>query len=305
MIILHTLLFGFSLGILIALLAEASFIRNRQKPLILAKDNLLQKKGLIEQIFYPLFSKCEFLFIHFKWEWNRKILEKMLVRACINDKFSPETFWSMQTFMAILFLGLYAFCSWYMQIFGFSLPFTPTAACFSCLVGLIYPYLWVSGKIKKRVKEILYLFPDFVSTLTLSVEAGLDYFAAMVRYLDNSESSDLTFEIGKVVSDVRLGSSREVALKDMSLRLNIVPIQNFVSVLVQATRLGTSIGTVLRAQAEKLRRDRFEAAERAGAIAAQKILFPLVFFIMPAVFLLIFGPLIVRLVTGGLESLFM
>ncbi len=228
----------------------------------------------------------------------------MITKAALQNTFTPEIFWSFEVFMGAFFTALYAFLTWYLRIFGFDAPFYIAYAGIAFAVGIVFPYLWITSLGKKRAKEILRLFPDFVSNLTLSVEAGLDYFAAMIRYLDNADVNPLAREIQKVVGDVRLGSSREVALKEMSLRLGLTPIQNFVAVLVQATRLGTSIGTVLRAQAEKLRRERFEAAERAGAMAAQKILIPLIFLIMPAVFLLIFGPLIVRLVTGGLQSLF-
>lgn len=254
--------------------------------------------------FHTLFTKWAVFFKNRKAVTYRSYLEDRFLQAGIEKKYTPEVFWSFQIFMAFAFLIIYFALSYYMNFFDIDLlPRTWIAASILLCIGFLYPLFWLSQKINTRKNEIMILFPDFVSTLALSVEAGLDYFGAMVRYIENSEKSDLRYEIEKVINDVRLGSNREVALKDFAKRIKVQAVQNFVAVLVQATQLGTSIGVVLKAQTEKLRRERFEKAERAGAIAAQKILFPLIFFIMPSVFLLIFGPLIVKLVTGGFNAL--
>jgi tight adherence protein C len=93
-----------------------------------------------------------------------------------------------------------------------------------------------------------------------------------------------------ILNDIRLGKSRSDALKGFASRVSITEVSSFVSMLVQADMLGASIGPVLRQQAERMRVERFQRAEKAGARATQKILIPLAFFIFPAVLIVIMGP---------------
>lgn len=262
------------------------------------------KKSIVDSTFRPLFSRYAPLFKRIKMPVHRKNLRAKLLRANVAQKYNEEIFWAFQIFMALLFMGVAYGFALYLKFFGFVSKPSPLIALGGMVVGFFYPHMWLSSLIKKRTIEIIRYLPEFVSTLSLSVEAGLDYFGGIVRYTENAEKSALVGELSKTISEVRLGSSRESALRNMADRVPIQPVRNFAAVLIQATNLGTSISQVLKAQAEKLRRERFERAEKAGAMASQKILFPLVFFIMPAVFLLIFGPLVVKLFTGGLESLF-
>lgn len=301
--ILYSILFSIVIGILFHALLEAYLGRKSRKRF---KDptEIKDEKSLVDSTFRPIFLRYSPLFKRAKLPSHRKVLREKLVRANMATKYNEEVFWAFQVFMALFFALLYYGFTWYLKIFGFSSGPKISYALAFAGIGFLYPHLWLSSLIKKRMKEIVRFFPEFVSTLSLSVEAGLDYFGGIVRYIENAEKSALTNELSKTVSEVQLGSSREQALRGLADRVALQPVRTFSAVLIQTTQLGTSISQVLKAQAEKLRRERFEAAERAGAMASQKMLFPLVFFIMPAVFLLIFGPLIVKLFTGGLQSLF-
>lgn len=93
-----------------------------------------------------------------------------------------------------------------------------------------------------------------------------------------------------IINDIRLGTSRADALKGFAARVPIPEVSSFVSMLVQADMLGASIGPVLQQQAERMRVERFQRAEKAGARATQKILVPLVLFIFPAVLIVLIGP---------------
>jgi tight adherence protein C len=101
-----------------------------------------------------------------------------------------------------------------------------------------------------------------------------------------------------VLSEIRLGTSRAEALKAFGRRIEIPEVSSFISVLVQADVLGASIGPVLQSQAERMRVERFQRAERAGARASQKILLPLVLFIFPSVLIVILGPVILQFIYG-------
>ena len=95
-----------------------------------------------------------------------------------------------------------------------------------------------------------------------------------------------------------MGASRQQALRSLSWRANMPEIRSFSALLIQADILGASVGPVLRAQSDLVRTRRFQEAERKGAYAAQKILFPLILCIMPAVFVVIFGPILLNFVYG-------
>ena len=112
--------------------------------------------------------------------------------------------------------------------------------------------------------------------------------------MEKAKAGPFTDELARVLRDIQLGVSRADALRNMSWRINMSEVSSFVAVLVSADQMGASIGKVLRAQSDLIRNDRFMRAEKAGAAAAQKVLLPLFFFILPAVFLVIFGPLVLR-----------
>jgi tight adherence protein C len=166
-------------------------------------------------------------------------------------------------------------------------------------IGAFYlPDYIVSEARKARERQVVRALPGAVDVLSLSVEAGLDFLAAIQRLVERSRSGPLRDEMATVLNDVRLGTSRAQALKNMAARVPVPEITSFVSVLVQADMLGASIGPVLQTQAERMRVERFQRAEKEGAKATQKILFPLVFFIFPAVLIVIVGPVILQYINA-------
>lgn len=167
------------------------------------------------------------------------------------------------------------------------------------LFGFTFPDQWLSGRVAARQLEILMALPYTMDLLTLSVEAGLDFVAAIGKVVEKSPSSPLRDEFATFLQEIQVGNTRQQALRNMSFRLQMSEISSFVSLLVQADELGASVGPVLRAQSDLLRTQRFQRAEKAGAAAAQKILFPLVLCILPAVFIMIFGPIGLAFVYKG------
>ena len=127
----------------------------------------------------------------------------------------------------------------------------------------------------------------------------MDFIAALQRVIDKGASGPLREEITTIVNDIRLGDSRSGALRSFANRINIPEVVSFVGVLVQADRLGASIGGVLRTQADRMRTERFQRAEKAGAMASQKVLVPLGLFIFPAVLIVIVGPVVLTMIYGG------
>jgi tight adherence protein C len=135
--------------------------------------------------------------------------------------------------------------------------------------------------------------------LALSTEAGLDFIGSIQRVVEKAENSVLADELGQVLRDLKLGSTRAEALRKMADRLDIPEVTSFVTVLIDADSTGASIGHVLKQQAVQMRLERFTRAEKAGAKASQTILIPLMLFILPAVFIMVFGPVIIQFISGG------
>jgi tight adherence protein C len=147
------------------------------------------------------------------------------------------------------------------------------------------------------------MFPFVLDMMCLMLEAGLDFASALARISEQLAHHPMGREIALLLNDIQLGRGRADALRRFRGRLRIPAITRFASLLIQADTLGAPIGQLLRDEARQVRFDRFQTAERIGQAAAQKLLFPLVFCIMPVVFLVIFGPLFVQISATGLDGL--
>ncbi|MCB0413456.1 MAG: type II secretion system F family protein [Bdellovibrionales bacterium] len=167
------------------------------------------------------------------------------------------------------------------------------------LVGYVFPSMYCSSQKGQRYTSVIIDLPFFVDLLALSTEAGLDFINAIQRIVDKSTNSVLADELATVLKDIKLGRARADALKDFSKRLDIQEITSFVAVIIDADQTGAPISKVLKDQSNQMRLERFVRAEKAGARASQAILMPMVLFIVPAVFVVIFGPVIVRFFYGG------
>jgi tight adherence protein C len=167
------------------------------------------------------------------------------------------------------------------------------------VAGYLLPDRMVTEQRQAREQRVLRALPSAVDMLTLAVEAGMDFLSGLQRVMDKGAQGPLREEITTIVNDIRLGETRANALKAFARRISIPEIGSFVGVLVQAERLGAPVGTVLRSQADRMRSERFQRAEREGAKASQKLLLPLAVFIFPAVLLVIIGPVALSFVYGG------
>jgi tight adherence protein C len=168
-------------------------------------------------------------------------------------------------------------------------------------VGYMLPGIWLGQQIKKRKKSIIKALPDALDLLTISVEAGLGFDVALQRVTEKWDD-ELSREFRRVISDMRLGRSRREALRDLGERTGVEDVQTFVSAIIQADQLGVSMSKILRLQSDQMRVKRRQRAEEEAQKAPILMLFPMVFLIFPALFVVILGPAIPRLVEsfGGI-----
>jgi tight adherence protein C len=161
------------------------------------------------------------------------------------------------------------------------------------VLGYLIPQMLLTSKVKKRKKQILLAMPSALDLLTISVEAGLSFDAALARVAEKYENP-LTAEITQVLNEIRLGRPRIEALEDMARRCKVEELTNFVQAVVQSEQLGVGIANVLRIQSEEIRRRRRQRAEEQGQKAPLKMLFPMVGCIFPTLFIVLLGPAVVE-----------
>lgn len=185
---------------------------------------------------------------------------------------------------------------------AFFLTGEPVLAVFGA-VGFFIPDSLFNGKIRARQQNIMRNFPTMVDLMALTIEAGLDYMAAIERILKNvkpAQRTELEDELQKMLNEVSLGYTRRDALKRLAMRTGVSEVRSFVGLIIQSDELGTSLVELLRNYAADMRFRRLNKAEKLAAQASTKMLIPLFIFIFPTVFIMMLAPMMKNLVSGGL-----
>jgi tight adherence protein C len=165
------------------------------------------------------------------------------------------------------------------------------------LLGYMMPGIWISRRIKTRKTEITRALPDAIDLLTISVEAGLGFDPALARVVEKWDNG-LTRELGRMLSEIRMGASRRDAMREAANRVNVDDLNTFISAVIQADQLGVSISQVLRIQSKQMRQKRRQRAEEQAHKAPLKMLFPMVFLIFPSIYIVILGPAIPTIISA-------
>ena len=163
--------------------------------------------------------------------------------------------------------------------------------CMAALVVTFYSSMWLSMRIKARHLSIMKALPNVLDLLMLSVESGRDIVSALRDILARRRMDPLGEELTRAFRQMQLGRKRADALRDMAQRVRQPDLTTTVNAIVQAEELGVSIVQLLRVQGDMQRNKRFSLAEKLANEAAVKIIFPVVFCILPSVLIVIFGPL--------------
>lgn len=175
---------------------------------------------------------------------------------------------------------------------------SPTLASMDGLVILaaleeVTPRIWLVTQMRKRSLEVEQGFPGLLDLLTICVEAGLGFDQALAR-VARSTVGRLGSELRQAIAEMGLGKTRKEALQEMVSRLDSEDIRAFVTAVLQADRLGMGMGQVLRLQSEDARKRLRQRAQEKAMKAPIKILFPLVFFLFPGLFIVILGPAMIH-----------
>ena len=167
--------------------------------------------------------------------------------------------------------------------------------------GIAFPVLWIKSKASRRQQSITRSLPDALDLLTICVEAGLGFDAALAKVAEKWED-DLSLAFRRVIQEIQLGKLRREALRDMSDRMEVPDIATFVAAIIQADQLGVSIARVLRIQSDQMRMRRRQRAEELARASQVKILPPVVFLIFPAILIILLGPAVITI--KNMEGIF-
>lgn len=205
-----------------------------------------------------------------------------------------DRFLAIRVITIALIPAVFAACFFVLQV-GSRLQWA--LALFGALVLVLGPDATLNREVADRRYEIQIQLPDILDLLTISVEAGLGFEQALDRTVSSMPGA-LSEEFGRMLGEVRAGASRAEALRAFEQRTGVPEVKSFVLALLQADAFGVSIGRVLRLQADEMRVRRRQLAQERAQKAPVKMLFPMVFCIFPALFIIVLGPAMITTLEG-------
>jgi tight adherence protein C len=223
--------------------------------------------------------------------WEKSQLRIRFMNAGYRSEIAPALFFVAKTLLTFALPSLFVL---YTTVSG--APFKPNTFLMLMVIlaaiGYFLPNAFLARRIAYRKREIFESFPDALDLIIVCVEAGLGLDAALARVGEemHMRSPILGEELHLINLELRAGSSRERALRNLALRTGVEDIDTLVAMLVQSDRFGTSVADSLRVHADSLRTKRRLRAEEAAAKIAVKLLFPLIFLIFPSMLLVLLGP---------------
>jgi tight adherence protein C len=232
-----------------------------------------------------------------KEDWDKSALRLRFANAGIRTPSAPALYFAAKTVLALvlpaialIFLGNAFDADQRMYLLL-------AVLCASAL-GFYLPNLVMTRLVESRQRKLFEDLPDALDLMTVCVEAGLGLDAAMMRVTQEIgvKSHALRDEFDMVLLELRAGSGRDKALRNLSLRTGVEDIDTLAAMLIQADRFGTSVGDSLRVYTDNLRTKRRLRAEEQAAKIALKLLFPLMFFIFPTLLTVLIGPSAIQIV---------
>lgn len=246
---------------------------------------------LFERIVKPLLGRATKRFSKMLPAAKHESLQKKLTLAGNPGNLTPQEF-AVLRYALIFILPLLAGI--------ISIYFNPSISHNLIIVGstlgisIVLPNIYLNLRIAKRKEEVQDTLPEVLDLLTVSVEAGLGFDAALSKVIEKFKGV-LSEEFLRVLQEIKKGKPRKEALKDLADRCEVEDLSGFISSIIQADQLGVSIGNVLRIQSRQMRSKKRQRAEEQAMKAPIKMLFPLVFFIFPTIFVILLGPAVIQI----------
>jgi tight adherence protein C len=251
-------------------------------------DIQLQSRGgsrgvpFAQRVLRPGSKRLAFLVYRFGPKGIEEDSRKRLQLAGLADKLDPDTFFALSVVAPIAALGA-------LMLFRSAMGSVPTLLWMFIPAAAMWPKMWLTRKVEERKHQIALALPDTLDLMTIAVEAGLGFDAALTRVV-NAITGPLSDELYRMLQELKIGVARHEALKNLSERTDVDSLDQFITAVNQADAFGISIGRVLRVQAQQLRLKRRQIAQEKAAKTPVKILLPLMLCIFPALFTVLVGP---------------
>jgi len=270
-----------------ARLAEFS---QRGEPVSLEEIELSQP--FTDRVVYPLMRRIGEMSSRFTPQHVLEQTRKKLEMAGNPGRMDASSFLSLRFIVAGVFGAILILLSIFSKTW--TVPIKFLVVIIFTVLGFFFPELWIRSKINSRQKQIRKAMPDSLDLLTICVEAGLGFDAAMSK-VNEKWDNELALAFGRVIREIQLGKLRRDALKDMSERIGLPEMTSFVAAVIQSEMLGVSMAKVLRIQSDQMRMKRRQRAEEEAHKAPIKMIIPLGIFIFPSLMIVLLTPAGLRL----------
>jgi len=223
-------------------------------------------------------------------------LRSLFLKAGIRHHSAAAVFWGAKVLFAVALPSLAFFAQVFAERGFFRFQVLLIMAVFA-LIGFYLPDIFMQLKIRLRKEKIVKGFPDALDLLVVCVEAGMGLDAAITRVAEEIRlSSQVISDEFKILNlELRAGKSRIDALRNLGTRTDVEEVRSFATLLVQTDRFGTSVSQALRVHSDSMRTRRYQKAEELAAKLPVKLMFPLIFFIFPAIFVIVVGPAAIQI----------
>lgn len=265
-------------------------------------EELELSQPFMERVIYPVARRLGELAVRFTPENALRSTTKKLELAGNPGGIDPTMFLAARFACGLVFGGLL------FLVFSVSKNSMPLGRQFLIItafvvIGFFFPELWIGSVITRRQKSVRHAMPDALDLLTICVEAGLGFDAAMSKVSEKWEN-ELSLAFGRAIREVQLGKIRRDALRDMAERLGLPEMTSFVAAVIQSEQLGVSMAKVLRIQSDQMRMKRRQHAEEEAHKAPIKMLIPMALLIFPSLMIVLLTPAALRLLQSSLGAMF-
>jgi len=272
-----------------------------QKGEAVSLEKIELSQPFTERVIYPLARKFGEVAGRFTPQNAFQVTEKKLELAGNPGRLDPTMFLTLQ-FVAAFGFGIFLFVVFSFAQVKWSLGIRLLIVLLFIILGFYFPQLWIGSKISKRQKEIRKAMPDALDLLTICVEAGLGFDAAMAKVSEKWQN-ELSIAFTRIIQEIQLGKLRKDALRSMSERVSIPEMTSFVAAIIQSEQLGVSMAKVLRIQSEQMRVKRRQLAEEEAHKAPIKMLIPMALLIFPSLMITLLTPAGLRLMHSALGTM--
>lgn len=263
-------------------------------------DGRLQERRLplLFRLFLPFAHRMSQLWSMPEWQFRQSQVQKKLVTSGFDNLIAPAEFGWLRVMIPLCAGTIFTILVYILLTLAPGRPADllqehfAAVAIIIMIMMIMHPGWWLTQACRRRQNEIRRAAPFVMDLLTLSVEAGMDFMSALSRIVERRPMDAINEELLRVQREVQVGNTRREALRAMADRLDMADIRSVLGALIQADEMGIGLGHILRIQADQMRMYRFERAEKKANEAPVKMLFPLVAFIFPAVFLILLGPIL-------------